>query len=769
MTTHDIVKWAHLPVRRHVCGPASQYDSPVDGNAATQGSQTEARQTRRRLLWLAVGGFVSTSMAVIGGAAAGAATPGADGQLWSVPTVPVSPSVDLVVALGLFYAGMILLVRAWLSLRKTVLSHPVSMLGLALVICAWAAPFALGPPLASRDVYAYAAQGELADEGFDVYREGPVALGDSPVLDTVDPLYLDAPVVYGPVFVHVSALVSSRSDNVIASVLMFRWLAIVGLVISAVAVRDLAMRFGRNSRDAIVLAIANPLTLLHLVSGAHNEAMMLAVLLAGVAIGLRPRFRVVGIVLCAIAASIKIPAVLGVAFLAWPWITAVSSRLAATVRAIGVGALALGVIGVAGRLTGWGWDWVDAMLGADPVDAYLSVTSVLGVAIHSVTGANLATILAIARTSGLVLAGLITLWLLVTGKRSAPVALGWSLTFFALLHPTTQPWYLLWGLMLLAPTSAGARNRSFVAISAMASLVVLPTGPQLALGLVEDQRVIAVGLAMALLLFLTFNPVLNTRSGFTVRRSTDLVSIIVPTRNEAANVEELARRVGAAAEWPYELIFVDDSDDDTPAVLEALSAANSAVSFIHRTGADRWGGLGGAVVDGFAVASGATAVVLDGDLQHPPEVLPALVAEIRTGHDLVVASRRLRGGSDAGLTRIRAAVSRATARGAQCLFPSRLGRTGDPLSGFFAVRIDRLDVASLEPDGFKILVEVLGTHPDLVVGETPFRFEARAQGVSKADLSQGFRFFGHLVDLRLRTSRPWAGVPDPQRLFRQAS
>lgn len=746
----------------------SQYDPGVEGNAAIAESLNDQRVPRRRLALLALGGFVSTSLAVIGGAAAGAATPGADGQLWSVPTIPVSPSVDLVVALGLFYAGMILLVRAWLSLRKVVLSEPVPILALALVICAWAAPFALGPPLASRDVYAYAAQGELADEGFDVYRTGPGALGDAAVLDSIDPLYLDAPVVYGPIFVHVSALVSSSSDDVIGSVLMFRWLAIVGLIVSAVAVHDLAKRFGRNSRDAIVLAIANPLTLLHLVSGAHNEAMMLAVMLAGVAIGLRPRLRVVGIVLCAIAASIKIPAVLAVAFLAWPWITAGSSRVMVAARAFSAGALALTVIGVAGRLTGWGWDWVDAMLGADPVEAYLSVTSVVGVAIHSATGANLATMLAVARTSGLVIAGFITVWLLVTGKQSAPVALGWSLTLFALLHPTTQPWYLLWGLMLLASTSAGGRNRSFVAMSAMASLVVLPTGPQLALGLVEDQRVVAVALALALLLFLTFNPVVAIRTSSSVRRSADVVSVIVPTRNEAANVEELAHRVSAVATWPYELIFVDDSDDETPEVLAALASADSSVSFVHRSGEDRWGGLGGAVVDGFNVARGATAIVLDGDLQHPPEVLPQLVRTIREGNDLVVASRRMSGGSDVGLSRTRSMLSKAAARATQGLFPSRLGRTGDPLSGFFAVRLDRLHPGLLEPDGFKILVEVLATHPELVVGETPFQFDARVEGVSKADVSQGARFIGHVIDLRLRTSRPWAGVPNPQRLFRQA-
>ncbi len=724
--------------------------------------------TRGSLFGLALRGFLATSTAVVGGAFAGASAPGVDGQLWSVPAVPVSPAVDLVIALGLFYAGMILLVRSWTKLRTMVLSSPVGMASVALVISVWATPFALGPPLGSRDVYAYAAQGELADEGFDVYSEGPGLLGESPVLEPVDPLYLDAPVVYGPVFVEISTLVSSLTDGVVGSVLAFRALAMLGLMVSAVAVWDIARGLGRDPVDAVVLAIANPLALLHLVSGAHNEAMMLALLLSGVAIGRRSNLRMIGVVLCAVAASIKIPAILGVAFLAWPWVLLGRSFGHRLARAIGSSALALFVIGLAGRLTGWGWDWVEAMLNADPVEAYLSVTSVIGVAIHTITGVDSVAVLSIARTTGLLIAALATAWLLFAGKKSAPVALGWSLMLFAFLHPTTQPWYLLWGLMLLAATSAGGRNRSFVALSAVACFAVLPSGPQLAMELVADERVISVAAAAAALSLLTFSPAAGSMGNTRSLGGRGVVSVIVPTRNEAGNVRHVADRVAQAVRQPYELIFVDDSDDETPHVIAELCRSDTAVRLVHRDDAQRWGGLGGAVVDGFSVARGEVGVVLDGDLQHPPERIPELVASVVSGNAIAVASRRVDGGSDHGLSFVRLQFSRLATFFCRLAFPIRSTRTGDPLSGFFAVGLDHVDIELLEPDGFKILLELLVTHPDLDVSEVAYEFAERSGGASKADLSQGVRFLGHLVDLRIRTSRPWAGAVNPQRMFDHA-
>ena len=131
-------------------------------------------------------GLIGTSVLVVGGALAGAVAPEASGRFWSVPTVPVRTRIDLVPALAMFYGGLILLVRAWLRLRRECLRRDASVAAVVLVAVVWSLPLLVGPPLGSRDVYAYAAQGRMAAEGLDVYEQGPSALGDDPVLDSVD-------------------------------------------------------------------------------------------------------------------------------------------------------------------------------------------------------------------------------------------------------------------------------------------------------------------------------------------------------------------------------------------------------------------------------------------------------------------------------------------------------------------------------------------------------------------------------------------------------
>lgn len=726
----------------------------------------------------ALAGLLGTMTMVVGGTLAGAAAPGASGRLWSVPTVPVSPRADLLVALTLFYAGMIVLVRSWLRLRRHVLRQGLAATVVVGVAIIWALPFLVGPPLGSRDVYAYGAQGRLAAEGIDVYSEGPSALGDNPVLDPVDPLYLDSPVVYGPVFVALSSeLADWTGDGLVASVLAYRLVAVLGLTVAAVAVWDLAKSMGRNTADAMVLTVANPLVLLHLVSGAHNEALMLAFLMSGLALGTRPRFRHVGIVLCAFAATIKVPAVLGAAFLAWPWVVAAVDWRGRFGRLALAAAEIMAVITLATRSTPWGWGWVDALIDASPVNAYLSVTRILGGAVHLLTGFEAASVLSVARIGGMVLAALIVLALLLNRRQSGLVGLAWALLMIAVLHPTTQPWYLTWGLLLMAAATAGERNRWLVSGCAAAAFVVLPVGPQLGLVLLENSTVTSLLVAGIGLSMLTLSP--RTTAAPVVRTSgaSNGVTVIVPTRNERDNVRPLVDAVAAAtAELrnngrPVDVLFVDDSDDDTADVVRAVAAdslrSDMPVAVIHRTGLERWGGLGGAVVDGFASASGDLAVVIDGDLQHPPSIIPQLVAAAGvegTRSDLVVASRRIPGGSDGiGLSPSRRRLSIAVAGVVRTLFPRRVRRVADPLSGCFAVALGSLDLGRLQPDGFKILVEVLATHPELEVAESPYVFQGRNEGVSKATWRQGVTLLGHLADLRLRTSWPWAGASTPIR------
>jgi len=227
-----------------------------------------------------------------------------------------------------------------------------------------------------------------------------------------------------------------------------------------------------------------------------------------------------------------------------------------------------------------------------------------------------------------------------------------------------------------------------------------------------------------------------------------LVSVVVPTRNEAGNVGPLWQRLQSALDGvAFELCVVDDSDDSTPAALAALSAEQANVRCLFRTGAERTGGLSTAVVTGIGMATGRYVCVMDADLQHPPETIPSLLAAAGGGADLVVASRYMPGGSRTGLEGgLRHLVSRGATLVARMLFREARQST-DPLSGFFLCRRVLIDGIEFRPVGFKILLELLVCVPGLRVADVPLRFQARASGESKASMRQGLLFLGHCWSL----------------------
>jgi dolichol-phosphate mannosyltransferase len=230
------------------------------------------------------------------------------------------------------------------------------------------------------------------------------------------------------------------------------------------------------------------------------------------------------------------------------------------------------------------------------------------------------------------------------------------------------------------------------------------------------------------------------------------LSIIVPSRNEEDCIAPLVRAlepavVGARAE----VIFVDDSDDDTPSrVSEQSRLSRLPVHLLHREQHERQGGLGGAVAAGIMRARGEWVCVMDADLQHPPDAVPRLLDEATSrGRDLVVATRSRDGGSHRGFGMLRTLVSRGSAAAARILFPRKLRGISDPMSGFFLVRRSAIDVPRLKPNGFKILLEIVARASLTSVGEVPYAFGERCAGDSKASLREGFRFLVHLVRLRL--------------------
>ncbi|HEY3809900.1 MAG TPA: glycosyltransferase, partial [Acidimicrobiales bacterium] len=233
------------------------------------------------------------------------------------------------------------------------------------------------------------------------------------------------------------------------------------------------------------------------------------------------------------------------------------------------------------------------------------------------------------------------------------------------------------------------------------------------------------------------------------------LTVIVPTRNEAGNIAALVHRLDVAlGDADAEILFVDDSSDDTPEQIKVVAAtAKRPVRLMHREPGERAGGLGSAVLAGLGACDSLWAVVMDGDLQHPPEVVPELHrVGVATDADVVVASRYLTSGKAAGLaSAARERVSSGATTLAKAFFPRRLDACSDPMSGFFAVRRGSIDLSRMRPHGFKILLEILARSPQLQVSEHPFEFQARHSGESKASLAEGLIFVRRMLCLRMAT------------------
>ncbi|OAT85828.1 glycosyltransferase [Desulfotomaculum copahuensis] len=223
-----------------------------------------------------------------------------------------------------------------------------------------------------------------------------------------------------------------------------------------------------------------------------------------------------------------------------------------------------------------------------------------------------------------------------------------------------------------------------------------------------------------------------------------MLTVIIPTYNEQRNVAGLAGRiVRALADTDYEILFVDDSTDNTPQVLTRLCRINRRIRFIHRPGRR---GLASAVATGFAAAGGDVLAVMDADLQHPPEMLPVLLRRIQEGSDLVIASRFVPGGSNGGLSLLRRLVSNA-ARLIGQLALKDLRRTSDPMSGFFMFKKEVIAGVALAPLGWKILAEIMVRGHFQHLAEVPYTFRSRREERSKMNLREQVNYLRHILRL----------------------
>lgn len=231
---------------------------------------------------------------------------------------------------------------------------------------------------------------------------------------------------------------------------------------------------------------------------------------------------------------------------------------------------------------------------------------------------------------------------------------------------------------------------------------------------------------------------------------TVLLSLVVPTYNEVGNVvllvEKLTGLLDRICPNDYELIIVDDdSPDQTWEIARSLLCEYPNLRVMRRT-AER--GLSTAVIRGWQASRGRFLGVIDGDLQHPPEVLERLLGELVSGSDLAVASRHVVGGGISEWSVFR----RMTSRGAQILglmiAPQVVGRVSDPMSGYFMVRRSSVTNQILNPQGYKILLEILGRGEIEHISEVGYVFQERQDGESKVTWRQYVEYLQHLVRLR---------------------
>ncbi|WP_432954896.1 polyprenol phosphomannose-dependent alpha 1,6 mannosyltransferase MptB [Micromonospora haikouensis] len=437
-------------------------------------------------------------------------TGGTPAQVWRGPHGPA--------VLGCWLAGTALMVGAWWALRDGAPSGRWAYTTAGL----WLLPLLATPPLGSRDVYSYACQGWSYAHGRDPYRTGVAAAG-CPWLDSVAPIWRDTPAPYGPLFVLLAALAVTVGGGLAGAVAFLRLYAVAGVLLAAYCLPGLARAAGVPVRRAAWLALAAPLVGVHLVAGAHNDAVALGLLLAGLLMLVRRWARppspagppsagqtlpagvlLLAGVLLGLAVAVKATAVVVLPFAA---LAAVWGRC--TWRALlRAGALLAGGVLAALLATsvasGLGLGWVDGLARSGDSAQWTSPPTAVGFVVDYVGewAGRRPDAVPVTRAAGLLLlaAALVPLWCwawrslrrldAVPHGAGAPAAArprvallgaGLALAATVALSPVFHPWYAIWPLTLLAVSVIRpARTTWFVLPSAVAAVLVLPDGTNLA-------------------------------------------------------------------------------------------------------------------------------------------------------------------------------------------------------------------------------------------------------------------------------------------------
>jgi alpha-1,6-mannosyltransferase len=420
------------------------------------------------------------------------------------------PSRIQTVSLTMTTTGAVMMALAWLMLGRFALgTRRMSRGDLDRTLLLWTLPLLIAPPMYSKDVYSYLAQSQISLEGLDPYRVGPASgLGLSHVFTlSVPSLWRDTPAPYGPLFLWIGRGISALTgENIVAAVLCHRVVVLIGVGLIVWATPRLARRCGVAEVSALWLGAANPLLIMHLVAGIHNEALMLGLMLAGVEFALRgldssraPRLLpkswrpgpdweplgmvLAGAILITLSSQVKLPSLLALGFVTMALAYRCGGNLRALLLAGGaMAALSLAVMAFVGWASGLGFGWIYTLGTANVVRSWMSPPTLLALGTGQVgillgLGDHTTAVLGLTRGIGVLIITVMVAWLLVAvfrGRLHPIGGLGVALGITVLLFPVVQPWYLLWAII---PLAAWATRTGFRVAAIVTTLIVGIFGP----------------------------------------------------------------------------------------------------------------------------------------------------------------------------------------------------------------------------------------------------------------------------------------------------